>query len=423
MAYQSKYKGMEVEAMLDGLSGKADKLKRVEWSGRRVAKPNVKQNSVTDPDGIDLATDAQGKEFFVARKGTEYYGNWYFRNEGTYADDWQEGLGAVAKFLPDVLYVSGTEELVASPDRNSLVHVSNGVNARVWVFREVQRLTTSSTKSDIAKALGVASVEDLRKLMKTHVFVNVSENASEENVGNCVYSPCLVEYDYNNEYIQIAVDSMTSRTIIIFDQMNNTDAVDSVIDLNLRIPKPIDNLTSTSKDAPLSANMGRTLKLDVDTLKSWKNTTESWKSTINSWKSTMSSWKTTTDSWKNTMSTWKSNIDTWKNKIPEFVCVPIRGMSKGQATPDESKVDSGMMAIYWVRPTWQYGSEVSSPIIGLYNSMLMERDVPVMMGNGTKLTVSVGGMNDYANGFQVKNAQGADVTNSYRLWGIVFGIR
>lgn len=417
MAYQSKYKGMEVEAMLDGLSGKADKLKRVEWSGERVAKPNVLRASITDPDGIDLATNAQGKEFFVARKGTDYYNNWYFRDENLYATEWQEGVESGAKFLPDVLYVSGREELVASPDRNSTVHVSNGVNARVWVFREVQKLTTSSTKSDIAKALGVASVEDLRKLMKTHVFVNVSENAYEEHVGNCVYSPCLVDYDYYNEYIQIAVDSMTSRKIISFDQTNNPDAVDSVIDLNLRIPKPIDNLTSTSKDAPLSANMGRVLSLDVNTLKSWKSTTESWKSTINSWKSTMSTWK-------NTMSTWKSNIDTWKNKIPEFVCVPIRGMSKGQATPEESKLNSGAMAIYWIMHKSRKDFGVSTPAIGVYSQSLACYGQQVSMANGEKLELTTGYMNNYGNGFKVVNVSDRlESTENYILYGIVFGTR
>lgn len=365
--------------ILDMSSGRFDSFKRVYWSGIRVNDVKVNAMSLNEPiDAVVLNTDKYGREMFVGKKGDSYYNNWLGRENFT------DTSGSYPKFLSDVLYVSNTEVLVASADRNSVVRVRGGNGARIWTFEGLSNINNVNQSSDLWKALGVNSLSELVKLMDNHVFVDRISTAD----GKYSYFPCLLTYDGSN-MVNIAIDSLRTRKIIGMYFLSDTVIrINSVYTLNLEYSKPVNTLTSTSTTQPLSANMGRQLSSQISSLVGTVNT-----------------------------------INAWKNKMPEVGCVPIRNLARGQATPEESKVKEGWLAVYWIMANFSTGGEVSSPIIGSSSNALNNIEVPVMMGTGTKLKVTVGGMNNYANGFTVKNEQGVDVTNSYRLWGIVFGTK
>lgn len=318
---------------------------------------------------------------FCAKSGNRYCNNWVVNGNVYSADIFLDGSRTVVR--RDKVFICGASLYVWCDANDNLVEVS-GNGARIWTFEGLSNINNVNQSSDLWKPLCVNSLSELVKLMDNHVFVDRISTAD----GKYSYFPCLLTYDGSN-MVNIAIDSLRTRKIIGMYFLSDTVIrINSVYTLNLEYPNPVNVLTSTSTTVPLSANMGRQLSSQISSLAGTVNT-----------------------------------INAWKNKMPEVGCVPIRNLARGQATPEESKVKEGWLAVYWIMANFSTGGEVSSPIIGSSSNALNNIEVPVMMGTGTKLKVTVGAMNDYAKGFTVKNEQGVDVTNSYRLWGIVFGTK
>lgn len=195
-------------------------LRRVEWSGERVQNPTIERTSTMSYEKAVLATNASGREFFVVEKEGKYYSSWV----GVQTNPWQEGTGENAKFYTDVLYVSEQEVLVSAESRDKLVSLTRSV----WIFRKLMGLTTSSTETEVAEALGVkTTVDELSEALKRYTFID--EEYDESGAPIQRYS-CLVDFFDSEGVFRIIVEKAGSRRVITFDERKGTNHIESIED-------------------------------------------------------------------------------------------------------------------------------------------------------------------------------------------------
>lgn len=154
---------------------------------------------------------------------------------------------------------SATPNLMSfSTDENSIWF--NGKKFGVHVFKNLQRLSTSSSSDDIKKALNIDSPQDLESLISEGLnFVSVDTESTDKNL-----CPCSVRYAAPN-IISITYCSAYSSNILtvhisVLSGSSSSFRVDSIEDLISSIPSVNNTLTSTSASEALSASMGKKLQ-------------------------------------------------------------------------------------------------------------------------------------------------------------------
>lgn len=152
---------------------------------------------------------------------------------------------------------SATPNLMSfSTDENSVWF--NGKKYGVHVFKNLQRLSTSSSSDDVKKALNIDSPQDLESLISKGLnFVSVDTESTDKN--SC---PCSVRYDAPN-IISITYCSAYSSNILtvhISVLSGSSFRVDGIEDPINSIPSVNNTLTSTSASEALSASMGKKLQ-------------------------------------------------------------------------------------------------------------------------------------------------------------------
>ena len=145
-----------------------------------------------------------------------------------------------------------------STDENSVWF--NGKKYGVHVFKDLQRLSTSSSSNDVKKALNVDSPQDLESLISKGLnFVSVDTESTDKN--SC---PCSVRYAAPN-IISITYCSAHSSNILtvhisVLSGSSSGFRVDGIEDPINSIPSVNNTLTSTSASEALSASMGKKLQ-------------------------------------------------------------------------------------------------------------------------------------------------------------------
>lgn len=154
---------------------------------------------------------------------------------------------------------SATPNLMSfSTDENSIWF--NGKKYGVHVFKNLQRLSTSSSSDDIKKALNIDSPQDLESLISKGLnFVSVDTESTDKN--SCL---CSVRYAAPN-IISITYCSAYSSNILtvhisVLSGSSSGFRVDSIEDPINSIPSVNNTLTSTSTSEALSASMGKKLQ-------------------------------------------------------------------------------------------------------------------------------------------------------------------
>lgn len=154
---------------------------------------------------------------------------------------------------------SATPNLMSfSTDENSVWF--NGKKYGVHVFKNLQRLSTSSSSDDVKKALNIDSPQDLESLISKGLnFVSVDTESTDEN--SC---PCSVRYAAPN-IISITYCSAHSSNILtvhisVLSGSSSGFRVDDIEDPINSIPSVNNTLTSTSASEALSASMGKKLQ-------------------------------------------------------------------------------------------------------------------------------------------------------------------
>lgn len=154
---------------------------------------------------------------------------------------------------------SATPNLMSfSTDENSVWF--NGEKYGVHVFKNLQRLSTSSSSDDVKKALDVDSPQDLESLISKGLnFVSVDTESTDKNL-----CPCSVRYTAPN-IISITYCSAYSSNILTvhisaLSGSSSSFKVDSIEDPISSIPSVNNTLTSTSASEALSAAMGKKLQ-------------------------------------------------------------------------------------------------------------------------------------------------------------------
>lgn len=154
---------------------------------------------------------------------------------------------------------SATPNLMSfSTDENSIWF--NGKKYGVHVFKNVQRLSTSSSSDDVKKALNIDSLQDLESLISKGLnFVSVDTESTDKNI-----CPCSVRYAAPNT-ISITYCSAHSSNIFtvhisVLSGSSSGFKVDSIEDPISSIPLVNNTLTSTSTSEALSAFMGKKLQ-------------------------------------------------------------------------------------------------------------------------------------------------------------------
>lgn len=154
---------------------------------------------------------------------------------------------------------SATPNLMCfSTDENSVWF--NGKKYGVHVFKNLQRLSTSSSSDDVKKALNIDSPQDLESLISKGLnFVSVDTESTDKNL-----CPCSVQYAAPN-IISITYCSAYSSNILtvhisVLSGSSSSFRVDSIEDLISSIPSVNNTLTSTSASEALSASMGKKLQ-------------------------------------------------------------------------------------------------------------------------------------------------------------------
>lgn len=154
---------------------------------------------------------------------------------------------------------SATPNLMSfSTDENSIWF--SGRKYGVHVFKNLQRLSTSSSSDDVKKALNIDSPQDLESLISEGLnFVSVDTESTDKNL-----CPCSVRYAAPNS-ISITYCSAYSSTILtvhisVLSGSSSGFRVDSIEDLINSIPSVNNTLTSTSTSEALSASMGKKLQ-------------------------------------------------------------------------------------------------------------------------------------------------------------------
>lgn len=154
---------------------------------------------------------------------------------------------------------SATPNLMSfSTDENSVWF--NGKKYGVHVFKNLQRLSTSSSSDDVKKALNIDSPQDLESLISKGLnFVSVDTESTDKNL-----CPCSVRYAAPN-IISITYCSAYSSNILtvhisVLSGSSSSFRVDSIEDPISSIPSVNNTLTSTSASEALSASMGKKLQ-------------------------------------------------------------------------------------------------------------------------------------------------------------------
>lgn len=145
-----------------------------------------------------------------------------------------------------------------STDENSIWF--NGKKYGVHVFKNLQKLSTSSSSDDVKKALNIDSPQDLESLIsKGLYFVSVNTESTDKNL-----CPCSVRYAAPN-IISITYCSAYSSNILtvhisVLSGSSSSFKVDGIEDPISSIPSVNNTLTSTSASDALSASMGKKLQ-------------------------------------------------------------------------------------------------------------------------------------------------------------------
>ena len=145
-----------------------------------------------------------------------------------------------------------------STDENSVWF--NGKKYGVHVFKNLQRLSTSSSSDDVKKALNIDSPQDLESLISKGLnFVSADTESTDKNL-----CPCSVRYAAPN-IISITYCSAYSSNILtvhisVLSGSSSGFRVDSIEDPINSIPSVNNTLTSTSASEALSAAMGKKLQ-------------------------------------------------------------------------------------------------------------------------------------------------------------------
>lgn len=152
---------------------------------------------------------------------------------------------------------SSTPNLMSfSTDENSVWF--NKEKYGVHVFKNLQRLSTSSSSDDVKKALNIDSPQNLESLISKGLnFVSVDTESTDKNL-----CPCSVRYAAPNT-ISITYCSAHSSNILtvhISVLSGSSFRVDSIEDPINSIPSVNNTLTSTSASEALSASMGKKLQ-------------------------------------------------------------------------------------------------------------------------------------------------------------------
>lgn len=136
----------------------------------------------------------------------------------------------------------------------------NGKMYGVHVFKNLQRLSTSSSSDDVKKALNIGSPQDLESLISKGLnFVSVDTESTDKNL-----CPCSVRYAAPN-IISITYCSAYSSNILtvhisVLSGSSSSFRVDDIEDPINSIPSVNNTLTSTSASEALSAAMGKKLQ-------------------------------------------------------------------------------------------------------------------------------------------------------------------
>lgn len=154
---------------------------------------------------------------------------------------------------------SATPNLMSfSTDENSVWF--NGKKYGVHVFKNLQRLSTSSSSDDVKKALNIDSPQDLESLISKGLnFVSVDTESTDKSL-----CPCSVRYAAPN-IISITYCSAYSSNILtvhisVLSGSSSSFRVDDIEDPINSIPSVNNTLTSTSASEALSASMGKKLQ-------------------------------------------------------------------------------------------------------------------------------------------------------------------
>jgi hypothetical protein len=154
---------------------------------------------------------------------------------------------------------SATPNLMSfSTDENNVWF--NGKKYGVHVFKNLQRLSTSSSSDDVKKALNIDSPQDLESLISKGLnFVSVDTESTDKNL-----CPCSVRYAAPN-IISITYCSAYSSNILtvhisVLSGSSSSFRVDDIEDPINSIPSVNNTLTSTSASEALSASMGKKLQ-------------------------------------------------------------------------------------------------------------------------------------------------------------------
>ena len=154
---------------------------------------------------------------------------------------------------------SATPNLMSfSTDENSVWF--NGKIYGAHVFKNLQRLSTSSSSDDVKKALNIDSLQDLESLISKGLnFVSVDTESTDKNL-----CPCSVRYAAPN-IISITYCSAYSSNILtvhisVLSGSSSSFRVDGIEDPINSIPSVNNTLTSTSASEALSASMGKKLQ-------------------------------------------------------------------------------------------------------------------------------------------------------------------
>lgn len=154
---------------------------------------------------------------------------------------------------------SATPNLMSfSTDENSIWF--NEKKYGVHVFKNLQRLSTSSSSDDIKKALNIDSPQDLESLISKGLnFVSVDTESTDKNLCPCSVrytAPSIISITYCSAYSS----NILTVHISVLSGSSSGFKVDSIEDPINSIPSVNNTLTSTSTSEALSAAMGKKLQ-------------------------------------------------------------------------------------------------------------------------------------------------------------------
>lgn len=154
---------------------------------------------------------------------------------------------------------SATPNLMSfSTDENSIWF--NEKEYGVHVFKNLQKLSTSSSSDDIKKALNIDSPQDLESLISRGLnFVSVNTESTDKNLCPCSVryaAPSIISITYCSAY----GSNILTVHISVLSGSSSGFKVDSIEDPINSIPSVNNTLTSTSTSEALSAAMGKKLQ-------------------------------------------------------------------------------------------------------------------------------------------------------------------